>query len=360
MSLGISMSNNLSIERGSEKFSFIYTLTVYCHGNSDRTRNYQIRQDSRNTKPKTISQDSLPEVEQARSPIDENSQNQQTSSALAKTNTSKPHNSSLAISQPTTIINDWYELETEDNYELDLFSLDAASEPNLEHNSTQKKPHLDKLLLLASIGYLIFVVWWLFTYTTGQNILPFFASNKDTIPKADVEFLNYMQRSLDIIDRQVIAQEKAAPAGKENPTVVYVPVYNQAAANPIQRYTPPLPTPIPLPPPPSEFTAIKPEKITLPPPPNPSAQLEIVETPKPKENKVATAISTPKINSTLVGLIELGEASAALFKIDGITQRIWLGETIHNTDWILKSVTQEKATITNQGQTRNLSIGESF
>jgi len=303
MSLGIFMSKNLSIERESEQFSFICALTLYRPHNSDRPRNFP--KNSQTTKAKNIRQDSLPELDPARSHTDSNSQNQQTS-ALAKASTSKTN-------------------------------------------------------IFASIGYLVFVAWWLFTYTTGQNILPSFASNQDTIPKADVEFIDYIQRSLDTIDRQVVATAKATPTEEENPTVVYVPIYTQAATNPTPRYAPPpVPTPIPLPPPPSQFTAIKPQKITLPPPPKPSAKLEIVEIPKPEEKKVATAISKPKINSTLVGLIELGEASAALFKIDGITQRIWLGETIQNTDWILKSVTQEKATITKQGKSRSLSIGESF
>jgi len=352
MSLGIFMSKNLSIERESEQFSFICALTLYRPHNSDRSRNFP--KNSQTTKAKNIRQDSLPELDPARSHTD--SQNQQIS-ALAKASTSKTNSSSLAISQPTTIINDWYELAADDNYELDLFSLDEVSEPSINN----KKPSLDRLLLFASIGYLVFVAWWLFTYTTGQNILPSFASNQDTIPKADVEFIDYIQRSLDTIDRQVVATAKATPTEEENPTVVYVPIYTQAATNPTPRYAPPpVPTPIPLPPPPSQFTAIKPQKITLPPPPKPSAKLEIVEIPKPEEKKVATAISKPKINSTLVGLIELGEASAALFKIDGITQRIWLGETIQNTDWILKSVTQEKATITKQGKSRSLSIGESF
>ena len=352
------MSSILSIERGTEKFSFIYTLTVYYPRNSDPSENYQLRQDSQ----KNISQDSLPDSSGVQLNASSDSQPSKQSSALSKTDNEQANSSSLAISHPTTIINDWYALEADDNYELDLLSLNASVESTFENNSPNKKINRDKLLLFASVGYLIFVLWWLFAYSTGKNIIPFLASNKNSIPQADVEFIDYIQRSLETIDRQVIAQEKASTS-EEDPTVVYVPVYTQAAANPIAGYSsPPLPQAIPLPPPaPSEFTAIQPPaKIPLPPPPSESTNLKIAETPQPENNKVATAITTPKINSTLVGLIELGEASAALFKIDGVTQRIWLGENIENTDWILESVTKEKATMTNQGRSRILSIGESL
>ncbi|MGK7896137.1 MAG: hypothetical protein AB4372_21615 [Xenococcus sp. (in: cyanobacteria)] len=356
------MSNNLSIERGTEKFSFIYTLTVYYPRHSDPSGNYQPCQDSQKITKKNISQHSLPDSYQEQLIASSDSQHFKQSSALSKTDNYHTNSLSLAIANPTTIINDWYALEADDEYELDLLSLDASVESGIENNSTKKKIVRDQLLLFASGGYLIFVFWWLFAYTTGQDIIPFLASNRETIPKADVEFIDYIQRSLETIDRQVIAQEKTYTS-EEDPTVVYVPVYTQAATNPISRYAPPpLPQAIPLPPPaPSEFTAVQPPtKIPLPPPPSESTNLKIAETPQPKNNKVATAINTPKVNSTLVGLIELGEASAALFKVDGITQRIWLGENIESTGWILESVTKEKATITNQGRSRILSIGESL
>ncbi|WP_040896738.1 hypothetical protein [Xenococcus sp. PCC 7305] len=348
------MSKNLSIERKTEKFSFIYTLTIY------RSENYQPYQNSQ----KSISRHSVPSSDRKElSPPSQNPQNLQKSSALSKTNPEQSNGSSLAVANPTTIANDWYELESDENYELDLFSLEAISEPNLESNTPQKKIAPAKLLLLASFGYFTLVAWWLFSYTTGRNFIPFLFSNRETIPKADVEFLDYMQRSLETIDRQVIANQKASPTAEENPTVVYVPVYTQAATNPITSYSPPpLPKAIPLPPPPpSEFSAIEPSvKIPSPPTPVESANIKIKETPKTSDTKVATAITTPKINSTLVGLVELGEASAALFKVNGITQRIWLGESLENTNWILESVTKEKATMTNQGKSRTLSIGESF
>ena len=349
------MSSNLSIERGNEKFSFIYTLTVYCHDNSDRASKHQVSQNS----PKTITQYSDSDSYWEKSSPE--AQNSKQSSALSITKNKHDNSSSLAISAPTTIINDWYLLETDNDDELDLFSVEAIAGSDTENNSSQPKIGLDKLLLLASFGYLIFVICWLFSYTTGKNIIPFFASKTRTIPKADVEFLDYMQRSLDIIDRQAIATAKASPDESENPTVVYVPVYTQAATNPISRYSPqPIPQAIPIPPPPEFSTIDPPVKIPLPPKPPEPTNLKVAETPKPQDKKLATAVATPKVNSTLVGLMELGEASAAFFKIDGITQRIWLGDKIQDTDWILESVTSEKATITNQGKSRILTVGESF
>ena len=359
MSLGISMSNNLSIEREIEKFSFIYNLTV-CH-TRDRysSAKHQFEQNS----VKNIAQNSLPSSDDEQSSLVAERQHLEQSSALSTTNASNGNGSSLAISHPSTITNDWYPLELDEDYELNLLSLNPISESDLENNSNLSKINLDQLFLFGSLSYLIFVLWWLFAQTTGQNMLPFFTSNQKIIPQEDVEFISYIQRSLETIDRQLVAEKKASADEPDNPTVVYVPVYSQAAANPMPSYSPPPSTQaIPLPPPaPSEFTALQPStKIPLPPPPSESAKPKNAEISPPEDNKLTTAIASPQITSTLVGLIELGEASAALFKIDGITQRIWLGENIENTGWVLESVTKEKATLTNQGKSRMLSIGESL
>jgi hypothetical protein len=62
----------------------------------------------------------------------------------------------------------------------------------------------------------------------------------------------------------------------------------------------------------------------------------------------------------LSGILELGQQSAALFEINGTTKRIWLGEQIDNTGWILESVSNREAKVSYQGKTRSVSVGEKF
>ena len=359
MSLGISMSNNLSLERGIDKFSFINTLTTDHTRDRYSSAKQQLDQDS----PQNIEQNSSPNSDEEQSNLAADSRHIEQSSALSTTNTTNGNGLSIAISHPNTITHDWYTLELGEDYELDLLSLKPVAESHLENDSDHPKINLDKLFLFASLSYLLFVLWWLFAQITGQSMIPVFSSNQEIISQEDIEFIDYMQSSLETIDRQLVAERKASAEEAKNPTVVYVPIYTQAAANPIPSYPPQaLPQKIPLPPPaPSQFTLEQPlAKIPSPPPPSESAKRTNREVVSPEENKLTTAIAIPRKNSTLVGLIELGEGSAALFKIDGITQRIWLGENIENTNWVLESVTKEKATLSHQGKLRILSIGESL
>ena len=70
--------------------------------------------------------------------------------------------------------------------------------------------------------------------------------------------------------------------------------------------------------------------------------------------------ATKKPSHTLVGVMELSENSAALFKADGVTHRIWLGETIKNTNWVLQSVSNQQVTISNGRETQTVVVGEIF
>ncbi|MEH2141962.1 hypothetical protein [Nostoc sp.] len=62
--------------------------------------------------------------------------------------------------------------------------------------------------------------------------------------------------------------------------------------------------------------------------------------------------------STLEGLLELGNKSAALFKIDGVTRRINMGESIGSSGWILVDVSNGEAVIRRNGEVRSIYAGQ--
>ncbi|NEQ68947.1 MAG: hypothetical protein F6K21_26280 [Symploca sp. SIO2D2] len=70
----------------------------------------------------------------------------------------------------------------------------------------------------------------------------------------------------------------------------------------------------------------------------------------------------PAAQHALVGLIELEapEPSAALFSINGVTQRFKIGEAIGNSGWTLVSVDNKEAIIRRNGEVRSVYIGQQF
>lgn len=63
---------------------------------------------------------------------------------------------------------------------------------------------------------------------------------------------------------------------------------------------------------------------------------------------------------TLVGLLELGDHSAALFEINGVTQRINIGESIGASGWTLVSVANQEAVVRRNGEVRSVYVGQKF
>ncbi|MEM1168977.1 MAG: hypothetical protein AAGJ08_07865 [Cyanobacteria bacterium P01_H01_bin.35] len=92
------------------------------------------------------------------------------------------------------------------------------------------------------------------------------------------------------------------------------------------------------------------QPISLPPPP--PAEIPLAET------IAASQVQSP-IN-TLVGILELGERSAALFEIDGVARRIYVGESIGGSGWTLVKVANQEAVIRRNGEVRSVFVGQQF
>jgi len=200
--------------------------------------------------------------------------------------------------------------------------------------------------------------------------------------EADARFAQYMQQTLASIDenprqgQQVATLPDRGRPGEINfispesanrqlsgpnrlPTVlerVYIPVYQPP--RPASQ-----PSPLPLPPPPSssDVAALPPppplSNITLPPPPGPDAIA-----PKPIFLPTPVAPDPPPVTSnateTLVGILELGDRSAALFDIDGVTHRFRVGDNIGESGWKLVEISQQEAIVGRNGQLRSIYVGQ--
>jgi hypothetical protein len=73
------------------------------------------------------------------------------------------------------------------------------------------------------------------------------------------------------------------------------------------------------------------------------------------------ATAAPNVNlpqRTLTGVVEMGDRSAVLFELNGVTQRIYLGETIGSTGWSLVEVAKDSAILRRNGEVRTLGVGQ--
>ncbi|GAB4529982.1 MAG: hypothetical protein Tsb0014_12330 [Pleurocapsa sp.] len=337
------MLRDASQQQVIEKFSFIYTLTYLSSSEN--------RGDNSSTEKKRSKREQLPDVETRRGAASQHSQLATTSSVAGL--------SSLT----STIVPQWY--QRSDASQTDSWSPSAIirfSEVDspLDDFPQERKHYLGKILLFCACGYLLVALWWLFGDRSSQFFAILTRKQQIVLSNSDAEFIDYMERSLASIDRQLqVSQQEAEKIAKESDEILYIPVYTPTPSTPAipqvingnSNQNPQYNAATPPPEPPSVV------KIPAPPPlPEPTP------IPEPKaepETAIATSV-TPAIKHTLVGILDLGDKSAALFKIEDRTERIWLGEEIENSGWILESINDQKATISYQGKLRALSVGETF
>jgi hypothetical protein len=183
----------------------------------------------------------------------------------------------------------------------------------------------------------------------------------DPVSQSDEEFLAYLQRSLEVISSKAERGELASGAtvGQLPTGVVTPPMLPPLGAggtvgslgtgpvNVIERVYIPYQTtqapvagaPVLVPQPGGAPTAIAPGATG---------------TPVAPSAPVATPIHM------LVGILELGDRSAALFEISGVSQRVYIGERVGSSGWSLVSVSNEEAVIRRNGEVRSIYIGQRF
>lgn len=210
---------------------------------------------------------------------------------------------------------------------------------------------LDKVIFVIACIYLGWVVAWLIS----QKNAPI--SQNSTTSQEDKKFIAYLQSSLAIIDRQSqTSSPDPNPAAKNNPSPV-VPVPPAPPANLPVNNTPQIIERIYVPvyPQTPETTAklvpVTPSNTDISAPPLPAASQV--------NRPVASVIPTNnQVKNTLVGVMDLGDRSTALFDNKGITTRISPGEFING--WTLVEVGNQQVILSRNGQTKVLEVGQSF
>lgn len=280
----------------------------------------------------------------------------------------------------------------------------------------QSKQSFDRILLGAACGSLLLVMGLWLASRSGLVRLPVASApagetatgTAKIVP--DTQFVEYVQRSIVAIE-----QKKAPPAnsqlatvpgaatpgtlpsisisGAPPPTAGLSTAVNrianaleQAAAQPGAPALPAQVVVIPPPAPVAPVTVAGSPSPTAPvsgraiasagarnplaasPSPSDSSQPKILarETepapaaPASQQSAPAASSSAPTAAHTLVGILELGNRSAALFEVDGVARRIYVGESIGASGWTLAEIKNQEAVIRKGGDVRSVFVGQKF
>lgn len=177
------------------------------------------------------------------------------------------------------------------------------------------------------------------------------------VASANAEFLEYLRRSLDVIAQNAT---DTTTVSKADVADVAIALNNGGAALPPVAGAPMSAQPG-MPTAPGSFNVI--ERVYI---PYPSAQSPTYNSPASSASSAngvsrpAASATSPVVVHTLVGVLELGDRSAALFEIDDTPQRVYIGERIGDSGWSLVSVANEEAVIRRNGEVRTLYIGQQF
>jgi hypothetical protein len=206
------------------------------------------------------------------------------------------------------------------------------------------KLSLEYLLLAIALGSAasLGILWAL-----GQQRLdsvPVTAGAGPAPAQSNAEFLNYLQRSMEVIASRAPADGSATSnvplASLPGPAIVVPPAPVGTAA--IQGGRAPI-------------NVIERVYVPYQVAPGPSAAV-----PAAPATAAAPSAAAPAAIHTLVGVLELGARSAALFEVNGVPQRIYIGERIGSSGWSLVSVSNEEAVVRRNGEVRSIYIGQKF
>ncbi|MDX2229951.1 MAG: hypothetical protein NW220_09950 [Leptolyngbyaceae cyanobacterium bins.349] len=245
-----------------------------------------------------------------------------------------------------------------------------ASEPAAPTTFQTTKPSGFGRLWLATGGVAIVVslALWLL-YQDGkqqQQAMSLATAGAGTAQTAtNQQFADYLQKSLQQIDQQAQQAGGLAPGQGQSasapglPTVVIpktdvpslpsgnVPSTTNPATGAQRVYVPVYKIPSNLYPPGAGVAPLPTLPNQKPTPPLSAAS----------NRPTAT---TPSVPRKLVGVLEQGNNSVALFEINGVTQRYEMGESIGSSGWTLVEVSKNQAIIRRNGDVRSLFVGHSF
>ncbi|MCA6572199.1 MAG: hypothetical protein IM537_12010 [Pseudanabaena sp. M57BS1SP1A06MG] len=240
--------------------------------------------------------------------------------------------------------------------------------PTPPESVVQKNNLLDRILLVAACSSaLLAAVMWTINHGIwlGRQSVTVIPTNSKISPD-NKPFADEIKRMLsDITDKnRAITANSNGNIGSNLPLMASPLVGNMplsVAPNPFANGNQPMYVPVYQPPNlASSNTSNVPSPLALPPltannsidASNPSAIA--------KPNSTFTQAAAPMPSYTLIGVLDLGDRSTAMFDMNGSVQSVGLGKVIGNTGWTLARVSQQEVVAKRGKETKTIFVGQKF
>lgn len=175
-------------------------------------------------------------------------------------------------------------------------------------------------------------------------------------PSTDGDFLTYLQRSLERLSHHAELPPAPSPV-PISPTAIVVPGSSSGSPSSTapsatdRVYVPIYPTTV----------SPAPVRISpVPAAPAPQQATQPLSPARPRPQVAAVPNIAAATDQTLIGVLELGERSAALFEVNGIPKRIEIGEQFGSSGWTLVSIRNQEAIVRRNGEVRSIYVGQKF
>ena len=258
-------------------------------------------------------------------------------------------------------------LATDEQDDTALLAKEATERSLLQPPSVKSRSYDRLLLALGAFSLLAVLATWLLSQQAQRQMAPVATTSQPAAsnvtpatPAADHQFVSYLQQALKAID-----DSNQQPSGGLPPGVTGVPTLPTVPSLP---GTPTIQT--------APTTGAKPSSANRPSTGLSRLYVPIYQVPQPQSGSPLVAplpsvntptavrppipLSVPGIPKKLVGVLELGDRSAALIEINGIAQRYRIGESIATSGWTLVEVSKDQAVIRRNGEVRSVFIGQNF
>ncbi|MEE3719208.1 hypothetical protein V2H45_20900 [Tumidithrix elongata RA019] len=240
-------------------------------------------------------------------------------------------------------------------------------EPPINYTEAKRSNLLDRFLLVSACGSaLLAAVMWSVNHGLFDRTAPKVSTvnNNGQLSPEKQQFAEEIRRSLEnITDKSTTATNPngiTMPIGINSPIVSINSGANngqlQMASPPVVGTSvPPLYIPVYQPPSPNSTT----NPIAL--PPVSSTNGSVVEiTPSNTQPITAPTVTSTAPSYTLIGVLDLGDRSSAMFDINGSMQTIGLGKQVGNSGWLLSRISQQEVTLRRGQATKSIFVGQKF
>lgn len=226
----------------------------------------------------------------------------------------------------------------------------------------------DRLVAIAACTSVIFAASiWIFRYGLADIVQPRTAELPPTISQPDpdtVQFAEEVKQSFIAISKKEKEKTLTASNPAQTPAIIngQLPgtISNPQLASAFQPiyvpvYQPPTPAnPVGLMPGPANAT---PSSVNLVPAPVAQVPANNNSNNAPV-SQAAVVASAP--TTTLVGILDIGDRSSAMFEMNGSVQSVLVGERVAGNGWTLSRITQQEAILKRGNETKTLYVGQKF